>query len=211
LSKLARSLSLVFGVVILVVLTGCRGGVPSSTSSTSALRSPLVDANVCGVMSTERLQDILGYRLYWYQYWTGEQLSKDRGTYDPGYYCHLASDGDPYGSIDLSYGSNDVSTYSDLGSDLRFDDIPSRFPDAFTVTLAGRDGVGWGWFTGLAYHVAWRYPTGECLFCRIVVEDRSPDYRERDSFGVLLSEFVDDIPVQASRQPGTSVEKGAPY
>lgn len=195
----------------IVVVSACSRlhGASQSPTATSVANTPVSEANLCGVTTTDRVFDIFNTHIIGYSYRTGAVYSKDNKNSENKYKCLLVADRDPYGSIDTVFSSQgEVSEFVELGDRINYDKVISRFPEASPLLLSGHQGAGLEWVENNGYYIAWKYEGGQALFARIKVHSGYPSEKQKESLREYVSEILDAVPVVAAKEPFANVRVG---
>ena len=201
---------LTFGAV------ACTGFTSPHRSSQAESHAPVTDEYICGVLSTKNLKETLGYEVRSYRYYNNPMKSSDRnGRTEYSYICSTTSysGSDPFGLFELSYVSSD-SLGNDPGfnGDLRFDDIPTHFPDtAKAVEFEGEDGKGWSWTADNGAYIAWHYPDDNMLYVRLTnVRDGRVSLEQQDELRQVFAPLIDAVPPVAAGPPDKDIFPSPP-
>lgn len=198
------------GVVFAGVTLASSCALVSDEQTRSTPSSPLVDDSVCGVVSTDTLEDVLGFRTSWYRYHTfynyvAGQEEPDGSVYD----CYMDSAGSPYGLMEINYRlGDDVNAFpvqkSDASEVLDFDDVPHAHPDSVkAISFDDIEGEGWMWIDGgVNIYTAWRYPNGYMMVARLTSwTDPGPTEEQMQGYQALAEQIIPRIPEVASEVP----------
>ncbi|WP_143233426.1 hypothetical protein [Actinomyces ruminis] len=177
---------------------GACGLIDGSADPTRAPSTPLADETICGVFPNQDLQNVLGFNTYRYDYDAGTITNVDTGGTGYHYGCHMESNSEPFGRIEIQYTAGNTLLLPGRGQ-LEFDGIPEEFRNATRVSFEAVDGEGWGWTTSAEVFVAWRYNDNQVLAARLTYWGPEEGLDEQvDKFHAVLEPALAEIPKLAS-------------
>lgn len=206
--RLLRCCGRAMGVVMVAAsLVACNGHGPAGAGASPSMAeaSPLTDDAVCGVISTQALEQELGLKVYRYSYSSGVNRRAGGGEpYGDMYSCDMSLDYDPYGLMEMSYSMAHVNGFGmeskNLSAGFEFDEVPVLFPEsAVSVEYDGVEGEGWSWTYDVSAFLAWRYPDGHVLTTRLTSWTHGgPTGDQVKALQAVMEEVVPKVPEVAA-------------
>lgn len=188
------------------LVSGCHAGEERGASPTTVPPTPISDDDVCGVMSTDELNYVLGLELDYYVYSHSEV---DPHGYEgrSGYTlsCATISGGDQYGGLDIEYSPlPHIPPEPGFPDKMTFVDIPGTFEDAEPLSFEGHEGEGWEWSENTGTYIAWMYPDEQMLFVRLINrDDQQASPERRGQLRTLVAQILlDRVPAVAKGPSG---------
>lgn len=192
-------------VALSLSLAACSGGGSREVSaSPSEARGPLVDDNVCGVVSTQALEEHLGLKVNSYVYSSSLNVraSESGGGPTPDgdlYTCYVDAYGGLYSFMEAKYSmAPEVRVLGGERVSYDFDEISMVFPEsAVPVDYEGLEGEGWLWMFDTSAYLAWRYSDGHILTVQLTMP-RSPTDDQVEGLRAVMEQAVPKVPAIAA-------------